>query len=329
MFNSDYKIHHKIPDAWEPIVYSKKIDDVAHDNVIFTQIFNHDYEGELKGIGSKLVIRSWPDLKANSYVVGTPINPKRVTATAREVTVGRAWELSLVLDQWELMNSDMKAWERMRSQKIGVAASEFQEDEWFGEAAAALKATDQKDWNSGNQAGINGDIRLGEINAPVVLVSDKKPTADGQKNVLAHFYDIDMVHSRHRGASSASRKYIITVPEVGKVLREFDAFERSACNDSLQELLRKDVMSVGRLGVTGFDVYLSNRMRPVAKTDDGKSVYPIYFGDERAWTYADLFSETGVKEDPVTPGVQYEYHIGGYDWWLADPQYFGVSYVAI
>ena len=44
------KLYNKIPDDWEPIVYSKKIDDKTNDNVVFTNVFNRDYEGELRGI---------------------------------------------------------------------------------------------------------------------------------------------------------------------------------------------------------------------------------------------------------------------------------------
>lgn len=327
------RVYHKLPDQWEPIIYSKKIDEVVHDNVVFNQIFNRDYEGELRGPGSKLVIRSWPELKANDYVLGTPINPQRVDARAKEVVVGRAWELSIVLDQWDLMWSDMKAWESQRSKKIGVATSEFLEDKWFGEAAAAVTASPFANWNAGNSAGINGDIKLGTSVAPVILTADKSPTqtVGTEKNVLKHIYDIDMVHTRHQGASSATRKFLITSPEVLKVLREFDAFERSACNETIDVLLRKDVMSYGRNAATGFEMYLSNRLTGTAGAGNyaGKTIYPIYFGDTRAWTYADLVSETGVKDSPDTPGVSYEYHIGAYDWFLAEPAYFGVSYVAV
>lgn len=327
MFDSEFKLNHKLPDAWEPVVYSKKIDDRVHDNVIFNSVFNRDYEGEVKGIGSKLIIRSWPDdLKVRDYVLGTPITPQRHDARAKEVTVGRAWESSYVLDQWDLMASDMKAWENLRSKKIGVAIAEFLEDKWFAEAQGALLGTPFQDWNSGRNAGKNGDIDLGDATNPVALSAEKSPVSG--KNVLKHFYDIDLVHSRHQGASSATGKFIITVPEVLKYLREFDAFERTHNSDSLQELLRKDVMAYGNLGVTGFDVYVSNRIKPVGKAG-GKSVFPMFFGDTRAWTYADLFSETGVKPDPKIPGIDYEYHIGGYDWFLAQPEYFGVSYVAV
>ena len=327
------RVYHKIPDQWEPIIYSKKIDEVVHDNVVFNQIFNRDYEGELKGVGSKLVIRSWPELKANDYVLGTPINPQRVDARSKEVVVGRAWELSIVLDQWDLMWSDMKAWEGQRSKKIGVATSEFLENKWFGEAYAAAANTPFTNWNTGNNAGINGDIKLGTAADPVILTAEKSPTqtVGTEKNVLKHIYDMDMVHTRHQGASSATRKYMITSPEVLKVLREFDAFERTSCNETLDVLLRKDVMSYGRNAATGFEMYLSNRLGGTAGTGkyDGKTIYPIFFGDTRAWTYADLVSETGIKDSPDTPGVSYEYHIGAYDWFLAQPEYFGVSYVAV
>lgn len=328
------RVYHKIPDQWEPIIYSKKIDEVVHDNVVFNSVFNRDYEGELKGPGSKLVIRSWPELKANDYVLGTPINPQRVDARAKEVVVGRAWELSIVLDQWDLMWSDMKAWESQRSKKIGVATAEFLENKWFNEAPTALTGTPFATWNAGNNAGINGDIELGEAAVPIILTADKNPTAAAgtkAKNVLKHLYDIDMVHTRHQGASSATHKYMITSPEVLKVLREFDAFERTHCGDSLDTLLRKDVMSYGRVPATGFEVYLSNRLTGTAGTGSyaGKTIYPIFFGDTRAWTYADLVSETGIKPSPDTPGVEYEYHIGAYDWFLAQPEYFGVSYVAV
>ena len=328
------KLYHKIPDDWEPIVYSKKIDDKTNDNVVFTNVFNRDYEGELRGIGSELVIRSWPDIKVNDYILDTPINPQRVDSRSKHVKVGRAWEASFVLDGWDLMNTDIKGWEAKRSSLIAVRLAEFLEDKWFREAPATLAAAavdvPEAARNIGNSAGFNGDIKLGEPNQAIELMIEKPANTFGtyQRNVVDYFYDCDMVLSRQKGASAATKKFIICAPEVFDKLRRFDAFERSHAAPELATMLRADILSAGKIPVTGMDVYISNRLKAVG-TSGGKSIYPVYFGDTRAWTYADLVSKTGVKEDPKIPEVQYEWHIGAYDWFLAAPEYFGVGFVAV
>ncbi len=333
MIADQAKVYHKIPDDWEPVVYSKKIDDKTNDNVVFTNVFNRDYEGELRGVGSELVIRSWPDITVNDYVLDTPINPQRFDARSKHVKVGRAWEASFVIDDWDLMNTDIKGWEAKRSSLVAVRCAEFLEDKWFREAAATLAAAavdvPEAARNIGNSAGFNGDIMLGEPNDPVVLSIEKPATLTGMnRNVVDYFYDCDMVLSRQKGASAATKKFFIAPPEVFDKLRRFDAFERSHAAPELGTMLRADILSAGRIPVTGMEVYVSNRLKAIGKSG-GKSIYPVYFGDTRAWTYADLVSESGIMPDPKIPKNSYEWHIGAYDWFLAAPEFFGAGFVAV
>lgn len=329
MYDKANMVYHQLPEAFSPPVYSKKIDVKLHDSVIFTPCFNHNYDGDAKGPGSEIVIRSKPEIVAHAYKPGTPVSPQRVDSRARSVKVGRSWEVSMEIHDWEKMNTDLPAWLDLHSYDVSQAAREHMEDEWFGEADAELAASPFASRNAGAAAGEFGTFNLGTDASPVAL-SAEGPTAAAsasKRNVVDLFYDLNMVYSQHTGAGRGF-KYAIVPLEVCDLMLRFDAFYRSASPAALPEMLSADVSKFGAHPVTGFNMLVSRRLKP--KVVNGTKVFFIYFGDSNAWSWVDLGSVNGMFKDvDNTPGKDVDYNIGYYDRWLADPRYFGVAKVTI
>lgn len=330
MFANDKKVYHPIPAEWDPVVYSSKIEDTAHDNCVLTQLCNREYEGELKGFGSKLVIRTMPELKVRDWAPGTPYIPQRPTSPALEVTVGRAYEGSFVIDDWDMMNSDIKGWEQKWAAKIAIAADEKQEQEFFSEFPAFAHPDNQGD----NAGASTHTFHLGTLAAPILLTHDGRGYTPGEGGALPTmdatnlFLDAEVVHAEQEGASAATGKFTVVPHAILNIIRKNEIWAKAAYSGDSQSILRKSVLAAGSLGVGGFTVYATNHLKPVTEVS-GHKVYAIPFGDTRAVTYADLFSRVDIKDEPHTVGVKYQVITGGYDWWCVHPEYFGVMYVAL
>ena len=216
----------------------------------------------------------------------------------------------------------------MNGAEIAAAFQRYAEDEWFREAPAAAAANPH---NTGKNAGDSQNIDLGSVDQPVVL-SRKGPdsVAQGEKNVLDHLYDMNLVWGQNEEAGQGNPfKYVIGPMELSDLLIRFDAFSRSGNPAELTTLLSADVTNYGQTKYTGFNFLESKRLKPVGRTADGKRVFPILYGDSNAWSWVDLGTESGSFKSNDTPGLHKEWTIGSYDFWLDDARYFGVSYVAL
>lgn len=73
-----------------PELYSKKVLRNFYEGTFYHEIMNTDYEGEIKGQGSKVWIRRTPVISTNPYSVGTDIDYEvpSVDATSLEITEG-------------------------------------------------------------------------------------------------------------------------------------------------------------------------------------------------------------------------------------------------
>ncbi len=343
MFDPANMTYHWMPEGYSPKVYSKILDKKFHDSTVFTPCFNHKWDGELKGPGSELVVRSEGEVQVAPYVRGTPIATYEPEARTRTIKCGRSWQSARNIRDWEKQNTDLPEWYNVNAAKVAEAFQRYAEDLWFDEAAAALGDTAFAAHNMGNLAGDGKNIKLGTAASPVLL-SQKGPDAAAQitpvgtefavaKNVVDHFYDMNKVWSQADGAGTGGAyKYAVGPVEVSDSLLRFDAFYRSHSPEPLQTILSADVTNYGPTKATGFNFLESKRIKPVGEVTVGGEnyrVFPIFFGDSNAWSWIDLGTENGTFKSNDTPGLHTEWTIGDFDFWLDDPRYFGVSYVAV
>lgn len=329
MYNPENMVYHGMPEGYMPRVYSKVIDKKFHESTVFTPCFNHKYDGEVKGPGSELVIRSDGEVQVAPYVLGTPLAAYEPTARERKIKVGRSWQSARIIRDWEKQNTDLPQWYDVNAAEIAAAFQRYAEDEWFAEAPAAASNNPH---NSGANAGDSENIDLGTVGSPVVL-SRKGPddaATDNAKNVLDHLYDMNLVWGQNEEAGQGNPfKYVIGPMELSDLLIRFDAFSRSGSPAELTTLLSADVTNYGQTKYTGFNFLESKRLKPVGRTSGGKRIFPILFGDSNAWSWVDLGTESGSFKSNDTPGLHKEWTIGSYDFWLDDARFFGVSYVAL
>ena len=73
-----------------PTLWSAKLNAKFYTASTFADICNHDWEGEISGLGDKVVINNIPDMTISDYVVGTNLTYETPTPNTVELQIDRA-----------------------------------------------------------------------------------------------------------------------------------------------------------------------------------------------------------------------------------------------
>lgn len=310
------QVHHSLPADFVEEAYAAKVEVKDHDNCILEQLCNHDYEADLTGPGARLHIRTQPELVARDWAPGTPFVPQNPTSDAIVVEPGQALEVSFPIDDFQLMNMsrNLPKWEKMMSDSTSVALAEEKERRFFFDLPSFADAA-----NQGYGAGLRtGSFTLGTATDPILLTDDNTgytahagdlATMDAAKLVL----DADTVLAEQPGYDIAD-KWIVMPPAMLNFVRKNKIFAEAQRSGDNSTILRQNVLAQGRFGVSGFKVYVSNKL-PFGTMSDGTKYWYIPFGDIRGITYASIFSRVDRKDETKTVGVQYNVATQGFDWW--------------
>ena len=336
MYDIGNMVYSGQPEGFFRKVFSKLVDKAFHEKVVFSPCFNRKFDSEIKGYGAELEITSEPETIAYPYVRGTPVAPFETTGRARTIKVGRSWQSAKDIKGWlkDSAPEDMKDYFDLKSAEVGEAASRLCETEWYKEGDAELKATAFGSRNSGKQAGPRGNIDLGDPLNPIVLSDDtpEKAAAAGAVNAVDFMLTMNKAYSlaENVDGDKSAFTYAILPAEFRFLVERYQAFNHGNCLPAIADILKKtDVEYKGE--AKGFNVLESKRLPSTTKTINGKtySVYPIFFGDNRAWTWTDLGTRSGTFQSNDTPQLERRWFVGDYDRWLDDPRYFFVAYVAL
>lgn len=139
-----------------PIIWSKKMLRNFYETTAFLEISNTDYEGEIKGQGDKVMIRTTPSITISDYEVGRSLVYEVPEKANKELNIDQAKSWSFRLDDIDKVQTDLPLMEKFASDageelKIAIDRDCFQYV--VGKADAS---------NRGNTAGaISGNIPMG------------------------------------------------------------------------------------------------------------------------------------------------------------------------
>lgn len=230
-----------------PAVWSSKLNAKFYAASTFADVSNTNWEGEISGMGDKVIIHNVPSITVSNYTAGTPLSYQVPTPDTLEMNIDKgryfAFQVNDVLayqaqpDLIDMFSAD--AAEQMR---VAIDSTC-----WYNNFSAAHAA------NKGATAGAkSGSYDLGTDLAPVSLTKD---------NVLAKVLEMASVLDEQN------------VPESDRWL-VIDPFTRSLLFQS--ELAKVDmtgdassIVRNGRIGtVDRFTVYVTNHLpRAVAGID--------------------------------------------------------------
>ena len=75
---------------------------------VLSEITNNDWEGEIKGQGDKVYIRSIPTITVRSYVKGQNLTNEVPMSTPLELNIDKGQYFSVVLDDVDAVQADVK-----------------------------------------------------------------------------------------------------------------------------------------------------------------------------------------------------------------------------
>lgn len=90
-----------------PEIWSKKMQAKFYASTVLGEIANHDWEGEIKGSGSKVIIRSIPTVTIGDYGIGGTINYQDLEDDKIELLIDKAKYFAFKVDDIDEVQSDI------------------------------------------------------------------------------------------------------------------------------------------------------------------------------------------------------------------------------
>lgn len=220
-----------------PQVWSTKLQVKFYDASTFSAISNTDYQGEIKGMGDKVIIRTVPDITVADYVVGSTLTYQVPASANIELNIDKAksyqFQLSDVLDhQADIGLMDMFSNDASEQMRTVIDRECFLATFNQGDAA-----------NFGATAGKNTlGYNLGTDNAPFALTP---------ANILPLITSMSAVLDEQNIPSEG--RYLVISPFDRQILMQSNLANAQFIGDS-QSILRN-----GRIGmIDRFEVFVSN-----------------------------------------------------------------------
>jgi hypothetical protein len=242
-------------------------------STVWQAIANTDYESEIQGIGSKVIIRTTPTIIIQDVSKGQELDFQNPTTSTVEVEIDKAKAFAYNIDDIDNWQSDLdlqNEWNAAASFHLNIAV----DDDVLGYVTPLANAS-----NKGSSAGKDsGNYDLGTTGAPLGLTED---------NVVPMLADAYTVLDEQNVPPEG--RYMVVPPWFVGLLRKSKLEDASLTNG--QSTIRN-----GRLGILhGFTLYASRSLTTVA--DGGVNATSILFGHMDALTFAgDLMKTSGPYE---------------------------------
>lgn len=250
-----------------PELYSKKVLKNFYISTIYKDCFNTDYEGEIKGQGSKVHIRKTPEINVTAYSVGDELTYQVPTKDATELNVDQGFYSAFQVDDVNKAQADidlinMFAADAAERIKIAVDAEVLA---YISPLAAAT--------NQGNTAGaISGSYDLGALAG---TGTTKEITED---NAVDFIVELGAVLSEANIPTEG--RFLILPVWFTALLQTGDLQRADVTGDST------GVIRTGAIGkIANFTIYESNNLL-TATDGDGDAATYVIAGTKEACTFA-------------------------------------------
>jgi hypothetical protein len=248
-----------------PALYSKKTLRLFLAETVFQDITNRDYEGELKGYGSKLFIRKDVDVIVNEYSIGQDIVYDTPVSVALTLEINKAYYTAFRIDDIDKAQSDLDL-VNMFSKNTKREVNIYVDQDVLEYMSTGADAT-----NAGATAGaISGNIDLGAAGAPIAVDKD---------NAITNFLNLKQALGEN---NIPEENWFVVIPEwYANLLQQGDLKRADVTGD------RMGVIRTGYLGeISGLKVYKNNNLYSVTDATTTRTAYYVLCGTSEATTFA-------------------------------------------
>jgi hypothetical protein len=288
---------------YNPEVYSGKLVEKFYRTTVFGEIASTDYEGEIAGMGSNVIIRTIPDVTVSDYVIGQGLTAQYPQRNSVTLSIGKAKSFNVALSTVDSRQSDLDlsdVFANDGSIQLRIAAD--------AEMLETIPADVSAD-NSGTTAGADSnDIDLGTASAPRSV---------SPSNVVDLFTDMGQVLDEQ--SVSDEGRWVVVPPWMTNVLKQSDLKIASLAGDGVSILRNGKVGEIDR-----FMVYMSRNV--LRQTSPAVCSY-VVFGHSAGLTFAAQIVECQMIDNPNDFGYLIRgLMVFGYE--VIEPSYVGTAIVA-
>lgn len=286
-----------------PEVWSGKLIEKFYKTTVFGDIASTDYEGEISGYGSNVIIRSVPNIEVHDYVVGAGLQVQYPTSNAVTLAIDKGKYFCVALNLVDARQSDIDMADLFAND--GSMQLRISTDADMLETIPADVSLD----NSGTTAGNDShDLDLGSPAAPRLLNKD---------NVLDLFVDMGQVLDEQN--VSDENRWAVMPPWVIALIKRSELKIASLAGDGVS------ILRNGKIGE--IDRFTTYQSRNVLRQNSPSQASYIVFGHSAGLTFAAQIVECQMIDNPNDFG----YLIRGlmvYGYQVIEPNYVGTAVVA-
>lgn len=228
-----------------PQLWSSKLNVDFYNSTVFAEIANTDWEGEIKGMGDKVVINNVPGITIRTHTSGAALQYEVPAPSTVELLIDKGRYFGLEVDDVLAFQSKiplMNTFTSKAAQQLKISIDSTVLYNSFSGAHAS---------NKGATAGVNsGSYNLGTDTTPVSLTSS---------NVLTLFTQMASVLDEQNVPEDG--RYLIIDPATRQLLMASNLAQAQFMGDSTS------IVRNGKIGmIDRFTVYVSNQL-PRAAVD--------------------------------------------------------------
>lgn len=224
-----------------PTLWSAKLNAKFYTATVFAEIANTNWEGEIKGMGDKVIINNIPDLTISTYSPGQGLNYQSPTPSTIELQIDKGKYFAFHVNDLLAMQSQPKLLDMFSNDASMQMKIQIDSNVLYNTFSSAHAS------NTGATAGAkSGSYNLGTEGSPYQLASSTTSAVDLVTRLSAVLDEQN-------------------VPETDRALLISPADRQALMNSNLQQAyLTGDSQSILRNGKIGmldrFMVYVSNNM---------------------------------------------------------------------
>lgn len=253
-----------------PEIWSGKLIENFYDATVLAAISNTDYEGEIKGQGDTVNIRTTPNITIRDYVKGQNLVVENPDKPKLQLLIDKGEYFACVEDDIDRVQSDinlMDQWSKDASEQMKVKIDQRVLTDLLPDISAL---------NRGAAAGrISQAFNLGTSAAPLTVSKDG---AGGTTPVTDLIVDMGTVLDENNCPESG--RFLVIPARMAGLIKKSELKDASLSGDSTS------VMRNGRLGmIDRFTIYVSHNLN----VSSGK--FSIIAGTKMGFTFASQMTE--------------------------------------
>lgn len=273
-----------------PTLWAGKLNVKFYTATVFGEIANTSYEGDIKGMGDKVVINNIPTITIRTYVVGQTLQSEVPVPNIVELVIDKAKYFNFSISDVLEYQSQPKLMDMFTSDAAQQMAIVIDRDVLLGTFDQGAAA------NKGSAAGaISGAYDLGTDANPLVLTA---------ANVLQVFTSLASVLDEQNVPST--ERWLVITPYVRQLLMSSPLAQAYVTGDA------SSILRNGKIGtIDRFTLYVSNNL-PMAATDQDfiggadagtQARTAIMAGHKSAITFASQIAKVESLQNPSDFGT--------------------------